>query len=396
MRGAIVFLAPLAVVLASCALAETTDDSALLTQKGASQEVLTAFTEASKGPHQVSVATVVKLLEAKVPDDVIVDLLRHQPAAQPNSGQPAVETAKSGTQARESASGVVKVFTLKDGRVVNALNSVNDDNGYVVKTDKGRLVSFKKSDVASVRDVDQESGDNGVTAGGAQAGQQLDKNTMASPVYSAGAAAGSSTAAPTDNPGPNLGFSSESTADLHAGTGYFVGTPYFGRPWYGYYWLHHHHAYLYSYGARSYQWHSPYVHSPYLRSPYGVASYSKTNNSAHQPLSTYHRSLNTLSPQVQAYIHPGAFSHSSYGTTSYSKINNSTFQPSNTNNSTYHPSNTYHHSLNRLTPQVQSYIHPSTYSYTPRVNPPVAPPSTNILHSGNGWPATSFTYSRLR
>ncbi|MGD0092749.1 MAG: hypothetical protein ABSE73_22790, partial [Planctomycetota bacterium] len=81
MRKLLICFVPLVAVLAGRAFAQTTADIVLLAQKGVGEEVMVAFVEASSSSIQLSADDIVKLKDAKVPDKVIVALLRHRPAA---------------------------------------------------------------------------------------------------------------------------------------------------------------------------------------------------------------------------------------------------------------------------------------------------------------------------
>lgn len=229
MRRILTFLAPFAVVLAGSALAQTADDVVTLAQKGASEEVMVAFVEVSGSPKALAVAEVLKLMEAKVPDKIIVALLKHQSPGAQSREEVLAAAAKSGVEAGEGSGGTVKVFTLKDGRVLIALNTIADEDEYVIKTEKGRLVKFKKSDVVSIREIEQPAGESRVAAARRSPEQLAEsqqpvgvqRTTFATPLDAAPAQAASYPAVYSDSsliwplPTPS----------------YHVGTFVIGRPW---------------------------------------------------------------------------------------------------------------------------------------------------------------------
>ena len=86
MRKFITVLVLLAVTFAGSAFAQTiADDLLKLAQKNVGEEVMLAFVEASNSAIELSAADIITLKEAKVPDKVIVAMLRHHPAARPAS-----------------------------------------------------------------------------------------------------------------------------------------------------------------------------------------------------------------------------------------------------------------------------------------------------------------------
>jgi hypothetical protein len=83
MRKLTALLALVVLALTGSAFAQTADDMILLAQKGVGEDVMLAFLEASRAPVELSVADIVKLKEAKVPDKVVVAMLHRHPAASP-------------------------------------------------------------------------------------------------------------------------------------------------------------------------------------------------------------------------------------------------------------------------------------------------------------------------
>jgi len=81
MRKLIVLAALFILALTGSAFGQTADEVILLAQKGVGEDVLMAFVEASTVPVALSVADIVKLKDANVPDKVVVAMLRRHPVA---------------------------------------------------------------------------------------------------------------------------------------------------------------------------------------------------------------------------------------------------------------------------------------------------------------------------
>ena len=81
MRRTLVVLAGALLMLAVSVRAQTTDDIIALAQKGVGEEVMVAAVENAKSAFQLSAADILKLKDGKVPDKVIMAMLRYKPAA---------------------------------------------------------------------------------------------------------------------------------------------------------------------------------------------------------------------------------------------------------------------------------------------------------------------------
>ncbi|HEY3321109.1 MAG TPA: hypothetical protein VGP72_11635 [Planctomycetota bacterium] len=68
-------------VLSVGAVAQTADDVVALAQKDVAPEVLMAFVETADNAFNLSSEDIIKLKDAKVPDKVVVAMLKHQPSA---------------------------------------------------------------------------------------------------------------------------------------------------------------------------------------------------------------------------------------------------------------------------------------------------------------------------
>ncbi|MGD0092633.1 MAG: hypothetical protein ABSE73_22190 [Planctomycetota bacterium] len=239
-RTALLF-GSLVVALASSIYAGTTDDVIALTQKGASVEVITAFIGASL---KLPVSDVIKLLEAKVPDKVIISVLLHQPRG-PQDEQKDTAAARA-DETPAGNQGPVKQFALKDGRVLVVVNSVDSEEEYVVKTDKGKVLKLQKSDVLSITEIEPQPGDNrAVAERRPQVARAAQREPAAEPpakmvVYN------TPPPAPQENPPASaysVSGSSESFPGLYGNSGYTVVIP---QP---YFYLHScwHHWHMGSY-----------------------------------------------------------------------------------------------------------------------------------------------------
>jgi hypothetical protein len=47
-----------------------------------------------------------------------------------------------------------RIFSMKDGRLIPALNTVESEDVYVIKNEKGRIVTLQKKEVLAVKDID--------------------------------------------------------------------------------------------------------------------------------------------------------------------------------------------------------------------------------------------------
>lgn len=158
MRKLIFLVAPVIVMLAGEApAAPAVDDVVALAQKGIGEEVLIAFVQASDSAFKISTAEILRLKDAKVPEKVIVAMLRHRPAreeaARQELGIGRADEAAPG--AREAT----KLFQLRDGRTLFVVGFFAAADEYVVKTDQGRLVTLKKGEVAAILDLDRKAGE---------------------------------------------------------------------------------------------------------------------------------------------------------------------------------------------------------------------------------------------
>lgn len=79
----------------------------------------------------------------------------------PNSGGGQGNSGNSqgghGTEERsKTPARPMKLFSLKDGRLLSVVNSVASGDEYVVKTDKNRMLKLKKADVVAVRELEPD------------------------------------------------------------------------------------------------------------------------------------------------------------------------------------------------------------------------------------------------
>jgi len=130
MRKLIVLAALLALVLTGSAFAQTADEVILLAQKGVGEDVLMAFVEASRVPFALSVADIVKLKDANVPDKVVVAMLRRHPAASVAIRPRAVQEAQPEYPVRRDDSQVQVEYQPAPQSVVGVPSTTYVYSGY--------------------------------------------------------------------------------------------------------------------------------------------------------------------------------------------------------------------------------------------------------------------------
>jgi hypothetical protein len=91
MRRLFPLLAFLVLSVSSSVSAQLVDDVLRLAQKNVTEEVLLAFVEVSRSTANLAVADIISLKDAKVPNSVIVAMLKRQVADHPITSPPAEE-----------------------------------------------------------------------------------------------------------------------------------------------------------------------------------------------------------------------------------------------------------------------------------------------------------------
>ncbi|MCY3019896.1 MAG: hypothetical protein NTW87_12815 [Planctomycetota bacterium] len=114
-RELVALVGAVVLVVAAGARSETMDDIMLLAQKDVGEDILMAAVENSRTGFQLSAADIVKLKENKVPEKVIVAMLRRKAAA-PAPAAPAVGEAqpKAAAPAAEATVGAVGTLNLEN------------------------------------------------------------------------------------------------------------------------------------------------------------------------------------------------------------------------------------------------------------------------------------------